>query len=119
MKVIIAGSRDITDYQFVKEAIEAAIETSGFVITEVIFGCAKGVDTLGEKWARENNIPIAHFPADWKQYGKRAGHLRNSQMADYGEALIAARIDETPGTTNMIEIAEKKGLKIYKEFYPF
>ncbi len=114
MKVIIAGTRECTDYQFVKDVI---IE-SEFEITEVVSGCAKGVDTLGEKWARENDIPIAHFPARWKEQGKAAGAIRNAMMANYGEALIAV-IGNGPGTKDMVKKSEKKGLKIFKKYYPF
>lgn len=54
MKTIIAGSRDIDDYN----AIKTAITNSGYVVTEVVSGRAKGVDKLGEKWATDNNIPV-------------------------------------------------------------
>ncbi|HXG66007.1 MAG TPA: SLOG family protein [Blastocatellia bacterium] len=78
MKVIIAGSRDITDYEVVKRAIEE----SGFEITEVVSGTAAGVDQLGEWWAELRAVPIARFPADWMNYGMRADAIRNAQMAE-------------------------------------
>ena len=43
MKVIIAGSRNFTDYKVLQDAIK----NSGFKITEVVSGGAKGVDSLG------------------------------------------------------------------------
>ena len=46
MKVIIAGSRSITDATIV----EKAINESGITITEMVCGGASGVDTLGEEW---------------------------------------------------------------------
>ena len=57
MKVIVAGSRSICNYSFVS----ASIDSSGFLISEIISGVAKGVDLLGEKYAREHNIPIKQF----------------------------------------------------------
>jgi hypothetical protein len=84
MKVIIAGSRTIKDYKLV----EAAIKNSGFKITEVVCGCASGVDSLGEKWAMLNNIRVTKFPANWDKYGRSAGYRRNVEMANYADACI-------------------------------
>lgn len=109
MKVIIAGSRDITNPDFV----EQAIQQSGFSITELVSGQAPGVDTLGERWARLNKIPIKPFPADWKKYGKPAGPIRNQQMADYADALIAIWHNNSSGTKDMIDKAKAKGLQVF------
>lgn len=112
MKTIIAGTRTILDYNLVKKTIAE----SGFKITEVVSGCAKGVDTFGERWAAEHGVPVKKFPAAWKTHGKAAGSIRNAQMGDYAEALIAVTTG-SPGTRNMIEYAKKKGLKVFvKEF---
>lgn len=109
MKTIIAGSRTITDYSIVKKAIQE----SGFNITEVVCGLAKGVDLLGEQYAMENKIPVKYFPADWNTYKSSAGPMRNEQMGDYADALIAVYENKSKGTTHMIQYATKKGLKIY------
>lgn len=109
MKVIIAGGRDVTEPQLLLEAIT----DSGFTISEVVCGKARGADTLGEQWALQNDIPVKYFPADWNKYGKSAGYIRNAQMADYAEALIALWDGSSKGTANMIELAKKKGLRLY------
>ena len=112
MKVIIAGSRDINDYELVKTEIQA----SKFDITEVVCGMAEGVDLLGKKWAEENKILVKEFPVtkeDWKRYGKFAGIRRNHQMGDYAEGLIAIRKDYSRGTTDMITYARQKKLQVY------
>lgn len=87
------------------------------------------MDSLGELWAEENNIPVKRFPAPWddvkdkpeneigqnsfgKKYWKRAGAFRNQQMADYADALIAIT-NGSSGTADMIERAKKKGLTIF------
>ena len=117
MKVIIAGPRDISDYSLVVKLMnEAAVQ--GIFPTEVISGKAKGVDTLGEKWAYLMDIPVKEFPADWTKYRKAAGHIRNAQMGDYAKqydgALCALYHDESRGSKNMIEYAEKIGLRVVK-----
>lgn len=111
MKVIIAGSRTITDYK----EVELAIKESGFDITEIISGCAKGVDTLGEIFAINNNIKLTKFPAYWEKYGKAAGFIRNAEMAKYGEMLIAIYVGESKGTLNMIKQMKKMKKPIYSK----
>lgn len=108
MKTIIAGSRTITDY----DLVEKAVEESGFAVTEVVSGCARGVDNLGEEFARKWNLPVKQFHAKWKKHGKGAGPMRNAEMGDYADALIAVTTGSS-GTQNMIEYAKKKGLKVF------
>lgn len=109
MKTIIAGSRSITD----PKVVERAILESKFNITEVVSGGALGVDRIGEDWAWAKRLPVKVFPAKWEQHGKAAGHLRNAEMADYAEALIAVWDGRSRGTGNMIEEAAMRGLKVH------
>ncbi len=109
MKTIIAGSRTITDYTLVEEAIKE----SGFEITKVISVMAKGVDSLGERWAHNNNIGIHLCPANWNKHGKSAGYIRNTEMADIADALVVIIEGESRGSTHMLNIATKKGLQIF------
>jgi len=84
MNVVVAGSRDLTDYGLVSEIILASELNIGTIIS----GCCRGVDALGERWAKERGIPVNPFPADWKQYGLGAGHRRNEEMAERADAAI-------------------------------
>lgn len=111
MKTIIAGSRDITDYKL----LEKAIKDSGFKITEVFSGLARGVDRLGEIYAKKNNLQVVPFLANWTGLGKKAGILRNIKMAEQADALIALWDGESRGTAHMISEARRKGLKVYVE----
>jgi hypothetical protein len=114
MKTIIAGSRGISKFS----TVERCIIASGFHITEVVSGTARGVDQLGEEWASCYQIPIKRFPADWNKYGKSAGYKRNVQMAEYANALIAIWDGESKGTKHMIDIAKNKELKVFVVFCP-
>lgn len=109
MKVIIAGGRDFTNYALVEDAIKC----SAFEISQVVSGKAKGVDTLGEVWALANNISVEAFPADWSQHGRAAGPIRNREMAEYADALIAIWDGESKGTANMIQQARNKKLNVF------
>ena len=104
MRTIIAGSRTIND----DSLIVNAINESGFNITEVVCGEARGADTFGKNWAIANKIPVKSFPAEWNIHGKSAGYKRNIVMAEYADALIAITTG-SPGTTHMINIAREKG----------
>lgn len=126
MRVVIAGSRGIKDY----ELLEKAVAESGFEITTVISGNAYyGVDKLGEHWAEEHNIPVEYYPADWSnishpdavvltnKYGKpydvTAGHRRNEIMAKNADALLTLWDGKSKGTKNMMELAAQYGLSCY------
>lgn len=109
MKTIIAGSRDIDDYA----VVAFAVKKSGYHITEVVSGAARGVDRLGEVWAERNDVQISSFPANWKKHGKSAGYKRNAEMVVYADALIAIWDGESRGTAHTIKLAKKHGLKVF------
>lgn len=109
MKTIVAGSRSITSYP----VVALAILRSGFEITEVVSGGARGVDLLGEQWALVNGVYCVRFPAHWDRLGKRAGHERNHQMSHYANALIAVWDGRSAGTKDMISIARSNLMPVY------
>lgn len=110
-RVIIAGSRSCSeDCTKLKDKINKIMFNMDPYDTEIVSGTCKGGDILGENYAKDNGIDIVQFPADWKQYGKKAGYLRNEQMAEYGTHLIALWDGNSNGTKNMIKQAKEKGL---------
>ena len=121
MRVIIAGSRCWVMYADIRRAVYRALRSWGCEgplevtnwITEVLSGTAPGADRHGERWAKEKGIPLRLFPADWEKHGKRAGFIRNHEMAKNADALVAIWDGKSRGTANMIAEAEKAGLKVY------
>lgn len=109
MIVSITGSRTITDYKLVAQAAKE----SGFKITEIISGGAGGVDTVAEIFAKINGIPFKEYPADWKTFGKRAGHLRNGTMSEVAEAAIVVWNGVSKGTADYIKKIEALGKPLY------
>lgn len=81
-------------------------------VTEVVSGCCRGVDRAGEEWARQRGIPVKRFPANWKKFGVAAGPIRNAEMAEYAEALVAIPTGVSRGTRDMIDKAKARGLEI-------
>lgn len=122
-RVIIAGCRNFNNYDTLKERCEYylqdKIKTHNVII---ISGHASGADALGERFASEHNLQCELHPADWKRHGKGAGPIRNAEMAEVSDALIAFWDGQSRGTKSMIEIAKKKGIKVavvlYKESTP-
>lgn len=115
MKTIIAGTRTITGHAAltaVCDAMDAAAK-EGIVPTEIVSGCARGIDKCGELWADTEGLPVRHFPADWKRYGKAAGPTRNREMAGYAQALVAVWDGVSVGTRHMIAVARSCGLRVY------
>jgi len=110
MRTIIAGSRNVTPEEFLAGMLGCSWLDD---ITEVVCGKAAGVDTFGEEWAKECNIPVNYFPAKWGLFGRSAGPRRNLEMAQNADALIAIWKDNSSGTKNMIGHAKNLNLKIY------
>lgn len=103
MKIVIAGSRNFNNYDFLENKINELIKNKQIDITEIVSGKAKGADFLGEKYASLNNISIKEFPANWNLYGKKAGFLRNQEMGNYADVLIAFWDGNSKGTKHMID----------------
>lgn len=109
-RVIVAGGRDFNDYELLKNKLN--IYLSNLEDVTIVSGGARGADLLGEKYAKEKGLRLAMFPADWNTYGKSAGSVRNRQMAEYSDYLVAFWDGKSRGTSNMIKTAEELGLKI-------
>ena len=105
MKVIIAGSRDFNNY----DLVEKTIKKQALEIDEVVYGGAAGADYMGLLWARKHKVKVKTFLAEWSVYGGAAGPLRNKQMAEYGDYLLAFWDGKSPGTKSMINEMRKKG----------
>lgn len=121
MKLIIAGSRNITDYT----VLFKAISTYNIQISDIeciISGGAPGVDSLAEIFAKDNAIPFKLYKAEWDnldvpnaiikenrfgKYNTRAGLDRNELMAKDGDILLAIWDGKSSGTRHMISCMER------------
>lgn len=114
-----------------RDQLLAALATCPWLdrISVVICGMAPGADLLGRAWALERGLPVIPMPADWLNmdlpicvprqrwdgswYNAGAGIVRNQEMARVAEALVAVRVNGSPGTTSMISEARKHNLLIH------
>lgn len=109
-RVIIAGGRDFNDYGLLERKMDHLLSKISSQII-VICGKARGADTLGEQYAKSRNYQIAYYPADWSM-GKTAGYIRNLEMAENADALVAFWDGKSRGTKHMIDTAHNKNLKV-------
>ena len=108
MKICIAGGRDFANYDVLVKVVDhVLLEIQEPVI--IISGKAKGADGLGERYAKEHDLEVLLYPADWKKHGKGAGPIRNAQMAEAADMLIAFWDGSSRGTKNMIGQMQKQG----------
>jgi len=114
-RIIIAGGRDFNDSQLLLNSMWPLLK--GDHVVEIISGGASGADKLGECFAKSYDLPITRFPADWSKHGKSAGPIRNLQMAEYADELVAFWDGKSRGTKNMIDTATKLNLKVHVVLY--
>lgn len=107
-KVIIAGSRTYNDYKFASNKIRFYLSQIPSNNITIVSGGAKGADAIGERYAKENKIPLKIFPANWEKFKRSAGFIRNTEMANYATHLIAFWDGKSKGTEMMIDIARLK-----------
>ena len=103
MRVAIIGSRNIE------------IDDVGIYIpvecTEIVSGGAKGVDMCAAKFARDNKIKLTEFLPCYEVYGKGAPIVRNKQIVDYADIVIAFWDGKSKGTDFVIKHCKKVGKK--------
>lgn len=113
-RIIVAGSRNFTDKERLYNVLDNRLADIKDGV-EIISGHCRGADILGEQYAKEHNIPLVLFPAEWGKYGKKAGYIRNDKMARYASEkdgiLIAFPVGEARGTKMMIRLAHNYGLE--------
>jgi len=117
MKIIVAGSRGFEDFKLLEESlidiIKNKLKLEKRNQVTIVSGTASGADKLGERFAEKYGLVLDQFPADWNKYGKRAGYLRNKQMALHSDVLVCFWDGKSRGTKHMIEIANEKKLRSF------
>lgn len=116
-KICIAGSRSFNDYKFLVFVLDKLLlNIKDRYEIVIISGTAKGADKLGEQYAEERNYKILRFPADWDLYGKKAGFIRNKEMAIICDTCVIFWDGKSPGSKLMHELCKKmnKAVRLVK-----
>lgn len=104
-KIVICGSRDFNDYNLLCDKLQHLLNEK----VTILCGHARGADTLGEKWAKENNKQLIYYPADWAKHNKGAGIIRNRDMARDCDEIIAFWDRSSKGTKHIINFGTEIG----------
>lgn len=107
MKVAVIGSRSFNDYNELRRILNGL----GY-ITEIISGGADGADKLAEQYADEKGIPTKIFLPDWNKHGKIAGFLRNTDIIENADIVVAFWDNQSKGTKDSIDKANKLNKKV-------
>lgn len=118
IRVIIAGSREFYNKELLYKEVDNILSDIYDEKIEIISGHCRGADSIGEQYALDKKIQLKVFPPYWKIHGKKAGYIRNIEMAQYASEipnaiLIAFPIGESKGTRMMINIAKEHGIKTF------
>ena len=114
MRIIVAGCRNVTDEKTVERILSGYIAVKDVVIT----GGCRGVDQIAHDWAHRMFAKNEVHQADWETHGKAAGPMRNRQMAEDADLLVAFWDGMSRGTKNMIEVAFARRIETHVHFVP-
>jgi len=110
-RLIIAGNRFFDDYEFLCQKVDSLIKN---IVKNhrmiIVSGACDGADSFGEKYAKEKGFDIVRMPANWSLYGKKAGPIRNKEMALVADGCVCflPRDKKSKGTKDMIRNAKKE-----------
>jgi predicted Rossmann fold nucleotide-binding protein DprA/Smf involved in DNA uptake len=109
MKLAIVGSRNFNNYEQLKAIVWEFFKIRKGNIPQdiIISGGAKGADYLAKKYTEEYKIKYKEFPANWTKYGKAAGPIRNKQIVDACDVVLAFLEENSKGTANTVKLAKE------------
>jgi len=112
VRIMVTGSRDHGDHDFIFKALDEVAEGAGTVL--LLEGGAPGADHRARQWALANGHPFQTFHADWGTYGRAAGPLRNQRMIDEGEPdlVVAFPLEDSRGTWDAVRRAKAAGIPV-------
>ncbi len=114
VKILVCGGRDYKNHshltQVLSDAVAEYVSQGEEVI--VIHGGASGADDMAGLWAKVNDFTVWEFPANWREHGRAAGPIRNSEMLTSGMPDIVIAFPGGRGTADMISKAEKAGVPV-------
>lgn len=118
-RILITGSRDWTDEKIIHDVLEEELAATGegeYLV--IVHGGARGADSIAGEWAYDKMVrlrPVRYesYRANWADYGKKAGILRNELMVSYGaEVCHAFPLEGSVGTRHCMKAAEKAGIPV-------
>ena len=106
----VVGSRIYPDLERVS-AFVASLPPD----VEIVSGGAAGVDTAAEQQAWRDKRPLKVFPADWEGLGRIAGFIRNQDIVNYADLVVAFWDGKSRGTAHTMRLAASQN-KLFHVF---
>ncbi len=99
MKLLIVGSRSITDFDL-SPYIHEDVDT-------IISGGAGGIDSLAEAYADSHRLSKYILRPRYDLYGRAAPLKRNEQMVDMADAVLVVWDGHSKGTQYTVKYTKK------------
>lgn len=121
MRVLVCGSRTLTDARPIQVLLEGCLHEAWALNERLIViegGCPSGADFYAADWADACDLAHVQFRADWDKHGRAAGPIRNQRMLTEGQpdvvwAFVDKPLAESRGTANMVGLARAQGVPTY------
>jgi hypothetical protein len=111
----IVGYRYYSEYTEFSKSVDEYIAEVGSTPKEIHSGGCRGVDTMGERYAKEHSIKMVVWKPNWDKYqGVAAFTARDKQIAEHCTHMIAFPSKKGKGTQITIKFAQqfKKQVKV-------
>lgn len=112
MRIVVCGGRAYRDKATVYAVLDRLHKKIG--IDFLIQGAADGADYIAWQWCQDRGVLCGSFPAQWDEYGRRAGPIRNQAMIDEGRPDGVVAFPGGSGTADMIERAHRAGIGVWE-----
>lgn len=103
MRAAITGGRHFKDESLVMHIIDMLLDNHTIMVGD----CPTGVDHYVQK-----HFDCIIFKADWESYGLAAGPIRNGELIEHADILIA--FPGGKGTEDCVRQAKKRGVAVLR-----
>jgi len=108
MRYGIVGSRNFGNLELVRRFV-SRLQDDDIVVS----GGARGVDATAARFARARGLKVEEYIPDWEKLGKAAGYIRNKDIVNNSDILVAFWNGTSKGTEHSILIARKAKKKVF------
>jgi predicted Rossmann fold nucleotide-binding protein DprA/Smf involved in DNA uptake len=108
MRLAVVGSRSWVDAAAITRAVSSFSEA-----TEIVSGGADGADTIAATVARNLGLGLVEIRPDYLRHGKGAPLVRNREIVDLADVVLAFWDGKSRGTMHAVNYARKKGKVVH------